>query len=354
MSIGMERNLSELKNAEIVPNAGGENAWMVRFGENDYDTVNKTPKNRLILEEGVLDLDYTLGDVRVEVDLENDDYRLSKGGRSVKVPSSKEEHVLWTLYDQDVDRARRLFRELTEDRVRVGLMDWFMPRFSEARENNNLRKVEDGWLVNEEILVAWDGENYCTNLDETHVVQGGSTVTADEEKPARDIDFGTIPHDASVEAPSGKEVTLSKAELKFLATVEFLTENDGPSDDIGSLVEKARVNSFTDTKSGLHHGHSMDKHTLDMLGVTDEAAEKLYYNSYDHAGVHEMSFRRQEFENSPINVFEDAANDDTQKWQKIESTTEKAPIPRDVRQSLKSMYGGTHGNDAHAAMYDLS
>lgn len=338
MSIGMERTLQELADAEIVPNAGGDNAWMVRFGENDYDTVNKTPKNRLILQEGVFDLDYTLGDVRAEVDLQNDEYRLSKGGRSVKVPSSKEEHILWTMYDQDEGRAERLFRELTENRVRVGLMDWFMPRFAEARENNNLRKVEDGWLVNEEILVAWDGENYCTNVDDTYVVQGSGTVKADETKQAREIDFGTIPSAATVEAPSGKEIELSKAELKFLATVEYLTDNQASDDTIGSLAQEARVNSFTDTKSGLHHNHTMDKHTLDMLGVTDEAADKLYYNSYDHAGVHEMLVRQHEFENAPIDVFEDAPNDDPQKWQKIEKTSDIAHIPREVRRSLESMY----------------
>jgi len=82
----------------------------------------------------------------------------------------------------------------------------------------------------------------------------------------------------------------------------------------------------------------MRKHTLGDLGVTDAASEKLYYNSHDHAGVWEMAVREQELRNAPFEVFGDAPNDDPSKWQKINSTKEKAPVPKSVRSNLEEMF----------------
>ena len=46
--------LEDLANAEIVPNQGGENAWLVKFDNDTYDLVSKTTKHRLIIEDDVL------------------------------------------------------------------------------------------------------------------------------------------------------------------------------------------------------------------------------------------------------------------------------------------------------------
>ncbi|AGM11504.1 hypothetical protein M199_gp162 [Halogranum tailed virus 1] len=332
-------NLSELAEAEIVPNQGGPNAWLVRFGEGDYDLVSKTAKHRLILEDGVLDRDsFEYGGVTVGVNFQNDEYTLERGGDEVRVPTEKHEHVLWSLHDEDGPRLNKLFDELHVPTVRQGVMDMLMPRFREAK--TDIRKTEDGWLVSGDILVSWDGSNHPVDVGQTHVVRGGDAVVADEDKQAREINF-SLPSDTSVTLPNGTSTDLDEVEVKFLTTVGLILGRGTPGlydDGLSQAIQDSRIVGFTDTKSGLHHGHGMSKHTLDMLGVTDEATERLWYNEYDHAGVHELYVRRNEFETAPIDVFEDAANDDPSKWSKIQNTSRKAPIPKSVRQDLESRY----------------
>lgn len=332
-------DLNELANAEIVPNQGGPNAWLVRFGENDYRPVNKSAKNRLILEEDVLDRDsFEYGGVTVAVDFQTDDYVLNRDGQTVRIPNEKQEHVLWALRDEDGPRLNKLFDELHVPTVRTGLMDMLMPRFRQRK--SEIRKTDDGWVVNGDILVAWDATNSPVDVEQTHIVRGGEAVAADTSKEARDIRFD-ISDDTEVTLPNGATTNLDEVEMKFLTTVALILGRGDSGlygDGLSESIQDSHITAFTDTKSGLHHGHSMGKHTLDMLGVTDEAMERLWYNEYDHAGVHEMKVRRSEFENAPIDVFEDAANNDAQKWRKIQSTSEKAPIPKSVRSDLEARY----------------
>lgn len=334
-------NLSELAEAEIVPNQGGPNAWLVRFGEGDYDLVSKTAKHQLILEDGVLDRDsFEYGGVTVGVDFEADEYTLERDGNEARVPSEKQEHVLWSLHDEDGPRLNSLFDELHVPTVRQGLLDMLMPRFRENKAD--IRKTDDGWVVGGDILVSWDGSNHPVDVAQTHVVRGGDAVAADVEKEAREINFSYSGVDSlDVTLPNGTSTELEEVEVDFLATVGLILGTGGTDlydDALSTVIENSNIVGFTDTRSGLHHGHSMGKHTLDMLGVTDDASDRLWYNSYDHAGVHEMKVRRDEFENAPIDVFEDAENDDASKWQKIENTSRKAPIPKSVRRDLEARY----------------
>lgn len=360
-----EFSIDELRDAEIVPNQGGPNAWLVRFGESDYRTVPRTPKHRLLLETDVLqraeggdthriteDGD-TVAHVTFTADVDADRYHLTVDGRRINVPADYEDQILNAYADDDWLGLMSLHETIVDNRVRVGLMDRFMPRFAEAREDGRLRKGEDGWVVDETFIVQWNGENYLTEQVDTHVVSGGDAVRADESKEARQLEFD-IPDDVTVRDPSGNDVDLSSREARFLATVECLLNPDeyltsaeadyveraveNVQDPIASLARTATVSGFTDEKSGLYHGHGLRKHTLDMLGVTDEATERLFYNDFDHAGVHEMYARRSEFENAPFDVFEDASNDDAGKWERIEATSRKAPIPSDVRADIDSRF----------------
>jgi len=336
------QTLEEIANGEIVPGQGGPNAWLVRFGEGEYELVSKTAKHQLILEDDVLDRDsFEYGGVEVEVDFQNDSYTLSREGDEVRVPSEKHEHVLWSLHDEDGVRLNRLFDELHVPTVRKGMMDMMMPRFREAK--TDIQKTDDGWLVAGDILVSWDASNHPVDVAETHVVRGGEAVEADVDKQAREIQFpdGRLARQPTVAAPHGTEYEVTEVELQFLTTVGLILGRGTPGlydDDLSEYMQNSRIVGFTDARSGLHHGHSMDKHTLDMLGVTEEATSRLWYNSYDHAGVHELQVRRDEFESAPIEVFEDAANDSAEKWRKIESTSRKAPIPTSVRQDLEARY----------------
>jgi hypothetical protein len=334
-----ERTLSELASAEIVPDMGGPNGWLVRFGEGDYDTINKSAKNRLVLE-GEVNLQDTVsyGGIMVDFDLEADEINLHDGDNGVRVPSSKHENVLWAVRDGDGQRLQKLFNELYTPTVRQGLMDMLTPRF--RKDNSEIRKTGDGWLVNGDILLSWDAKNHPVNVAQTHVVRGGSTVEADEDMEARDIRFD-LNDNREVVLPNGTTTELTEVEMEFLVSAALLVgRNPGHYDDgLQESIEDSRIVGFTDTRSGLHHGHSLSKHRIQDLGVTDECADMLWSNDNDHTPLHEMSLREQELKNAPIDVFEDAANDDPSKWRKINNTKEKAPIPKSIRQQLEKQFG---------------
>jgi len=338
-----ERTLSELAGAEIVPNMGGPNGWLVRFGPNDYDTVNKSAKNRLILE-GEVDIEDSVeySGITVDFDLEADEITLDDGENQVRVPAAKHENVLWAVRDGDETRIQNLFGDLYVPTVRQGLMDMLIPRF--RQDDTDIRKTEDGWLINGNILVSWDATNHPINVAQTHIVSGGTTVEADEEKEARDIIF-SLSDDSEVQLPNGTTTDLDETEMKFLTTVALILgsdyiQNNLYDDGLADSIEDSRITGFTDTKSGLHHNHGITKHTLSDLGVTDEATERLWYNENDHTGVWELAIREEEFKTAPIDVFEDAANGSTRKWNKIYNTKEKAPIPKNIRNDLERRYGG--------------
>lgn len=337
-----ERTLSELANAEIVPDMGGPNAWLVRFGEEDYDTVNKSGKNSLLVKDKVSIADtVSYGGIMVDFNLQSDDITLHDGDNGVRVPSGKHESVLWAVYDEDGPRLEKLFNELYTPTVRKGLMDQFMPRF--RQEKNEIQKSEDGWLVRGDILVSWDGSNHPVSVSDTHVVRGGDAVPADEDKEAREIQMPSgfdSTDEFEVTAPDGRTFTLDGVEVRFLTTVGLILDRN-PShydDALSSTIERSEIVGFTDTKSGLHHGHSEGKHQIQDLGVTDECADMLWSNANDHTPLHEMSLREKELKNAPIDVFEDAPNDDPSKWQKIHNTKEKAPIPKHIRRQLKQQF----------------
>lgn len=333
--------LADLAEAEIVPSQGGTNSYLVRFGEGEYDLVNKSAKNTLILKDDVLTSDVvSYGGIMVDFDLEGDEVQLSNGDDTVRVPPEKHEHVLWAVHDEDGRRLNKLFDELYVPTVRIGLLDQFMPRFRENK--TDIKKTDDGWLVGGDILVEWDGSNHPVDVATTHVVRGGETVEADTDKQAREINMppldGTDTHLAT--APDGRTFELDPIEVTFLTTVGLILGRN-PSmydDDLSRTIENSNIVGFTDTKSGLHHNHPIKKHTLDSLGVTEEAIDRLWYHEYDHTGVHELHVRRDEFETAPIDVFENAANDDPDKWRMIENTSRKAPIPKHVRQDLEERY----------------
>jgi hypothetical protein len=333
--------LSELAEAEVVPGQGGPNAYLVRLGEGQYEMVNKSAKHVLILEDDVLTQDVvSYGGIMVTFNLVDDEITLHDGDNEVTVPSDRHEHVLWSVHDEDGERLQSIFDDLHVPTARQGLMDMLMPRFREAK--SDIQKTEDGWLVGGDILISWDGTNHPVDVAQTHVVSGGETVEADEEKEAREIRLRRAYDDMPVTLPNGTETTLDEVEVRFLVTAGLILGTGAPgvyNDELARAVENSEIVGFTDTKSGLHHGHGMQKHTLSDLSVSQDAIDRLWYNEYDHTGVHEMKVRRSEFENAPIDVFTDAANDDARKWEKIENTSEKAPIPKDVRSDLEARYG---------------
>jgi len=66
--------------------------------------------------------------------------------------------------------------------------------------------------------------------------------------------------------------------------------------------------------------------------------DRLYYNEYDHAVVHELLARRDEFQAAPIDIFTDVPDDESQRWLEVDSTSEKALIPQEVKDYIESAY----------------
>jgi hypothetical protein len=328
----------DLANAEVVPNSGGPNAWLVRFGEENYDLVGKNAKNQLILQDGVFDNDtFKFGGVTVNVDFDMENYSLERDGVVTQVPVNKHEHVLWSIHDEDGDRLNKLFDEFNVPRVRIGMMDMLMPLLRDS--GADIHKSDDGWVIGRDILLSWDASNHPVNVQETHVVSGGTTVAADVDKQARNFQF-SLADEATVELPNGTSTELRNVEQEFLISAAIIADADtgGFPSAVQQAVEDSAITAFTDTKSGLHHSHSMDKHTLGMVGVTEDASSRLWYNDYDHAGVHELYERRDEFQNADTATFKNASNSSARKWEQIDKVRRAAPIPKSVKQDLKQRY----------------
>jgi len=300
--------------------------------------VNKSGKHTLLLKKDVAIEDTaTYGGVTVDYSLDTDNITLSRDGDEVRVPDAKHENVLWAVYDEDGPRLNKLFDELHVPTVRQGLMDMLTPRF--RKNNSEIRKTGDGWLVNGDILLSWDAKNQSVNVAQTHVVRGGSAVEVDEDMEARDILFD-LSDNREVVLPNGTTTELTEVEMEFLVSAALLVgRNPSHYDDgLQESIENSRIVGFTDTRSGLHHDHPLSKHRIQDIGVTDECADMLWSNDNDHTSLHEMSLREQELKNAPIDVFEDAANDDPSKWRKINNTKQNAPIPKNICQQLEKQF----------------
>jgi hypothetical protein len=338
-----ELTLEELRDAEKVPAHSGDGSYLVRLGENDYQSVPRTGFSTLALhDDDVLEAGgVTVGDIEVEVDFDNDEFLMHRDGDSLRVPDDVRESFLFATHDRDTARLNDLFEEHHIPTVRRGIVGQFMPRF---RTDDEIRQTDEGWLLNDEVLLRWDGSNEVADPSlDTHVVRGGSTKQQDVGRTALDIDMASLPDGRPFEArtPAGRTYELDEVEARFLTTVGIALDRN-PSmytDDLQKSIERSHVDAFTDPKSGIHHGHSKQKHRLQDLGVSSQTIERLHYNEHDHAGVVELAYREQEFRNAPFEVFESVSNDDDAMWQKINKTKENAPVPQDVNESLEAMYG---------------
>jgi len=358
-----ERTVSELANAEIVPGQGSANEWLMRFGTDEYDFVTKTERNKLIVETdllsdaedgvylGVNREGHSDNAVRFVADLDTETYTISTNGDKIIVPTRYEDDALRGLREEDGEALLDVYEQVRAEQVHEDVVNKFHSRF----DTQSVEVTSEGWVINDTFLVQWNAENYIVDDMTVHVREGNDTVAIDDSKQARDLSFN-LPETVETETPGGEGVTLGQREQEFLATVEVLLnpfeylEDDAAqtiedmaewsNDPVSAAARTAKVNSFTDEKTGLHHGHGIRKHRLGDLGVTQEAIDHLYYNDFDHAGVVELAYREDQFRNVDFDVFKHTSNNDESKWQKIRNTKENAPVPDRVHRRLRQMYGG--------------
>lgn len=337
-----DRTLAEIANAEVSERGSTNEQWLCIFGENDVELLPKNGLNTVLLKTDFYSEDNgerTIGDITVSADLDEDKIELVQGSNSVSIPADKHEHVLWSVYDDDEERLKDIFAEHFEQTVRKGVMDWFLPLFRDAREEGLLEMTEDGWIIDNEIVVKWNATNKPVEIDQAVTPEGNFY---DNNREAREIEMSVPPAGEHVETPFGKEEHLTETEIEFLTTVHYILsrEHGHENDDcpFEQYVADDYVSGFTDTKSGIYHAHEIQKHTLDELNVTDDIIERLWANKHDHTAVWEMAIRQDELIEAPVDVFTDVADDDEQRWRKIHDTKEIAKIPQGVKQSLLEMY----------------
>lgn len=369
-----DRTLEEMSNAEVVPELSGPEQYYLRFGADDYGFVSKTERNKALVEteilnkvQGGLSLVGRDGEeVLFDADFQADEYVITVDGDERIVPREYEGDALAAVRTEDGARLAELHAQIVSTQVRRDVVGEYLERYVLSDSNSleamnfgdDAARVEvtrEGWVIDDTFLVQWDGDNYLVNNIQVHVRDGNRTVEADESKQAREFSFEAIDGPESVEAPDGDVYELDEREQRFLASVEALLAphtylgeeaardvedmrqfND---DTLTAIAASANCQTFTDETDGLHHNHSLQKHRLQDLGVTDETVERLHHRGDGHSGVHELALRESEFRNADFEVFSDAPNDDASKWRKINNTREDAPIPERVRRNLNEMFG---------------
>jgi hypothetical protein len=169
--------------------------------------------------------------------------------------------------------------------------------------------------------------------------RGEKIDSVESSTMAREIDFN-LEDEVVMNLPNGTETVLTDVEQEFLVTaglINGIEESRAPK-SLCEAIESSQVSSFVDSRSGIRHGHNITKHTVDSLNVTNEVKDRLYYNEYDHAVVHELLARKDEFQAAPIDIFTDVPDDDTNRWLEVDSTSEKALIPQEVKNYIESAY----------------
>jgi len=360
------RSSDEKLNAEVIATsgpAGDPDVYLVEYADGEQVYEPATPTNVALFEDGLFEQVQGHSEfqqistgitVELDADVLNRNYVLTVDGTEIPVPSDRIESVLNAFQGGEAgSNLYGLYEDIIEGQVRRHVVERFIDRFPEDR----VEQTPEGWVVDETFVVTYEGTNHLTDLDPTDPYSNET----DESKQAVYLDINAT-EDRGIVAPDGERVELTPLEQEFITQVEGLlypedyfgvelvdeiqqhkTEGEVLDDVIEDLTEQASVTGFTDSKTGIHHGssnHDFRKHDVRDLNVTEEVRDKLWSNPYDHAGVHELLLRKQEFINNPdIDVFTDRDDDsDSWKWNEIEKTSENAPIPPEVRDKLDRMF----------------
>lgn len=109
-----------------------------------------------------------------------------------------------------------------------------------------------------------------------------------------------------------------------------------------SVSDEISVVDFTATKSNLNHGHSPTKHDVrTKFGVTDEIIEEFFTGNgvlpNDHIAMWFMTEHKDALIESPVPVFEDTQDTDTERWNRIKNMRSSAPIPPQAQKEVKNI-----------------
>lgn len=259
------------------------------------------------------------------------------------------------LTTEESNKVYELFRKAKAERVRPNVVERFLGAFGQ-----HIETIDEGWVIGDTFVVTYDGENYLYDEPDTHRLTGGSIKDVDDDHPFLKFTLPTNQEEAWT--VNGDTVYVSEKEQEFLTTVELLTnpgEHLGVDDqfevaakhaieaaygvvcpEVEQKASKADIKAFIDPVTGFIHRHDLNKHTLTAtFGVTSRVVNDLYYNSYDHAGVHELLYREEELRDADFQVFYEHDNDDDEIWARIRNISSSAKVHQRVHDELASMYG---------------
>jgi len=364
------RSIEQKKGATVVDTSGPSDdpdVFLVEYPDGSVEYEPATPENVALFQSGLYDRVQgvtstvaTVGDrnvdVRLQADIESGTYDLSIAGDQVPVPREYVTDII-NAFDgaQGAALGSRLY-SIYEDIIEGQIRRYVVSQFEDRFPDDRVEVTPDGWEVDDTFVVTYDVENYLIDIDP--VSPNGNGYDSSKQGVYLDLNATST---REVRTPDGDRIELEPDEQEFLAMVEGLlypedyfganlvddieqhkAEGEAVGDVIEQVTSDADVGGFTDSKTGIHHGstnHSFQKHDVSDLNVTEDVREKLWSNPYDHAAVHEMLLRKQEFVNNPdIDIFTDDEDDSDFKWSEIENTSEHAPIPSDVRNKLDSMF----------------
>lgn len=290
--------------------------------------------------------------ITLRADIESHDFTLQCGAHRIKAPEPTMNTVANALtraveqtndvggtIDLDyrgVQQVRNAFVETIEQRVRREVVDHFVDAFGDA-----VQPVSEGWILGSES----EGTRYILTDDLVNLPLNRRETGPEFIRFNSEID-GAI--DVETDYFAGR---LTESEQEFLGTVLSFVESeaylgvsllDAEADAVPDVIETAAsdltVNRFWDDTSGRLHAHDLDKHTVsDAVPLTDEARDELVYNEFDHAGLHEIHYRRSEFESMDIDVFSDGNAKDH--FRRVDSKRGSAKISSETRQDLQSIAG---------------
>ncbi len=382
----------DVESASVIHETPSE--YVVVYPDGSNDVLPKNQKNRIMIEHDLYDI--VQGEGNVEFEPKGHEVVLSGTGTegvfmlevdddTVRTSMDDQTRVLRTLRkDLDARSARDeadeqsreagenlfgLYQDLIANRVRRGTVERFVNWFPIDR----VEITDSGWIIDDTFLITYEAENYSLDDVQTHKVSGGEVVEADEEHQFVEFEPTISVQAEEFEVPgSSDQEILSEKEQFFLATVQKFVDTEDSvggrfaaevrkekrrvSDEaqtaqaVVDLANSLRVKSFRDARSGLVHRHGLNKHTLTAsFSISQDVIDMMHYSSFDHAGVHEILARREEFEDKAqsdeeFEIFrdidrEDEPDDYEGRWDRIDSVSEDAIIPDLIRNEIIDRFG---------------
>jgi len=107
------------------------------------------------------------------------------------------------------------------------------------------------------------------------------------------------------------------------------------------VAEDMVIESYRASASDVHHQHTIDKHDVrEAFNVREEFVNE-HFTDYgilpnDHAAMWLMVYHKNEFIRSDEQIFTDVADNDSDRWGRIDRVRQNAPIAPETQRDLRT------------------